>query len=527
PLVPLDRYKPELESRFSRLLGRKVTIGSARLTLLRGPALEIKGMTAKEDPAFGEGNMLEADSVRAGLAILPLLLRRQFVLKSLEMASPRLAFTKSGSGLWSWSTMGAMGRPASSSASSRPTGALFVFLRAWAQSTSAVSHGRLGLCAITFPRVAAAAEDAGLAPGRIVAPAFAEAATAGDYVIQLKGATLELIDRSARYPASPRTRYRNLDLSVAISSPPDGSRGSHASGTLRAGSEQADGSEKVFDELPFDLRFEKKGSSNISIKGSIGPGSVETRNFAAQSFKSSIDADGRKATLDQIEAALYDGTLKGRSEIDMSGPRTRFLAEGDVQNLNIDQAITGKLDIPGQITGHVNSRFKLSGDVDNFPAALAALSGAGQVSSDDLFVSGLNLSAQVARALKVDRIGDMSPGTRIGHIETAFQVEQGTLTANNLHIERIAGLGDAASAQGRIKVSEQNGKSSVSMDFPATITMSAEAMGQVKSAMPLLGAAMSLLAGGSRVTIPITIQGDVRNPSVQVNLLGFGVSGGG
>src|SRR5215470_2684813 len=89
PLVPLDRYKPELESRFSRLLGRKVTIGSVRLSLLQGLALKIKGMTAREDPGFGEGNMLEADSVRAGLAFLPLALHRQFVLKSLEMDSPR------------------------------------------------------------------------------------------------------------------------------------------------------------------------------------------------------------------------------------------------------------------------------------------------------------------------------------------------------------------------------------------------------------------------------------------------------
>jgi hypothetical protein len=57
--------------------------------------------------------------------------------------------------------------------------------------------------------------------------------------------------------------------------------------------------------------------------------------------------------------------------------------------------------------------------------------------------------------------------------------------------------------------------------------MSTEAMERVKSAMPLIGAAMSLLANGNRVTIPITIRGDVRNPQVQVDVLGFGISGGG
>jgi hypothetical protein len=427
PLIPLDHFKPQVESRLSRLLGSKVSVGSVRFSVLRGPAIEIKGMTAREDSTFGEGSVLEADTVRAGLAMVPLVLHRQLAVQR----------------------------------------------------------------------------------------------------IQFKGATLKLADRSSRSSSAGDTVYKDLELDAYVRPSDDGSSGSHATGTFRARSEESDGAEKLGAEMPFDLLVGKGRPNNLSLKGAIGPGNIETKNFAAQNFKSSIELNGKKATLDQIEADLYDGTLHARSEIDMTGSKTRFSAEGDVQNLNIDQSITSKLDIAGQITGHLNSKFKLSGDVDSLPAAMATVSGAGQASSDDLFVSGLNLSTQVARALKVDQIGDMSPGTRIGHIETGFQIAQGQIDTSNVRVERVAGLGDAASAQGRITVSERNGKSSVSMDIPATITMSTEAMERVKSAMPLIGAAMSLLANGNRVTIPITIRGDVRNPQVQVDVLGFRISGGG
>src|SRR5262252_10495778 len=84
PLIPLDRFKPQVESRLSGLLGSKVTVNSVRLSLLRGPAIEIRGMTAREDSAFGEGSVLEADTVRAGIAILPLALHRQIAINRIR-----------------------------------------------------------------------------------------------------------------------------------------------------------------------------------------------------------------------------------------------------------------------------------------------------------------------------------------------------------------------------------------------------------------------------------------------------------
>jgi len=44
-----------------------------RLILLGGPYLTMKRVTIKMAPEFGAGNLLEAEKVRANLAVLPLL----------------------------------------------------------------------------------------------------------------------------------------------------------------------------------------------------------------------------------------------------------------------------------------------------------------------------------------------------------------------------------------------------------------------------------------------------------------------
>ncbi len=81
PLIPLEPLKPPVEARLSRMLGREVRVSSLRLNVLGGPYLTINGMTAREDPAFGEGEFLKADEVRADFALTEYLLKRQVVIE--------------------------------------------------------------------------------------------------------------------------------------------------------------------------------------------------------------------------------------------------------------------------------------------------------------------------------------------------------------------------------------------------------------------------------------------------------------
>jgi uncharacterized protein involved in outer membrane biogenesis len=461
PFVPLDPLKPTVESRLSAMLGRKVGVSAVRLSLAGGPYLIIDGMTASEDPAFGEGNFLEADQVRANLAFLPFVLRRQVVIEALDLKSPRFTFVKNG-GAWSWTTVG--------------------------RASASASGPREG-----FAR-------------RAMAVLFA--ADASVDAIYIEGASVRLIDQSNS--RSPESLYKNVALRADITRQ-SADQSSRIAGELRAESDGADGSEMLRTHMPFDLVVGRGAAGEVSARGSLGPGRLETRGLAADSFKSSLDFKEGRLALDQMDLGLYDGSLTGRMELDLGSQR--FAAEGQVTGLNLDQAIGSKLGMPGQITGHIDSQFKLDGELRSFQETIPTVNGSGRLSSNEMFIASVNLSEQVARALRLNEIGDMGVGTKLGSLQTDFHISQGEVRTTNLSIQQLDGLGDAKSDQGWLKVA-----SAPVLDYSATVLLTPDATTRVKKTSPLLGVAIAILENNSRVAVPVNIRGEVRSPVVQVDV---------
>ncbi|HKG20477.1 MAG TPA: AsmA family protein [Blastocatellia bacterium] len=471
PFLPLDPLKPAVESRLSGLLGREVAVGSLRLSLLGGPYLIINRMVAKEDSAFGEGNIIEAEQVRANVALLPLLFKRQVSIDGIQIQSPVLKFIKNDQGVWSWATLG--------QASAAPASA--------ARHTAREIGGAL-LALVLDVRPASTMED-----------------------LDIKNASVRLIDRSGAQP--PESLYRNVNLRAQLGAAPAGAAPSarRARGELRAESEGGDGAELLKAGLPFDLVVEHGAAQVLTAKGSLGPGRLESRNFAADSFKSNLDLNGSAASLDQVEVSLYDGAMRGHLQIDLA--TQRFSAEGEVDNVSLEQVRSGNAEAAGQMTGHVTAQFKLEGLMGGFDQALPTMNGTGHMTSNDLFIASVNLSEQVARSLKIDQIGDMNPGTTLGSVESDFRIEQGVIKTSNLRIQQMDGLGDATSSDGWFKIAPPT-----SLNYAATVVLSPDATARVKSSSPLFGVAISILGSNNRVAVPINITGEVRNPQVQVDV---------
>jgi uncharacterized protein involved in outer membrane biogenesis len=465
PFVPLDPLKPAVESRLSATLGRRVGVGSVRLSLAGGPYLIIDGMVAKEDSAFGDGNFLEADQVRANLAFLPFVLRREVVIEALDLKSPRFVFVKNPGGVWNWTTLGRARQEA--------TGSLDAFIR------SAAAH-------------------------LIAASAAIES-------LSIESATLRLIDRSNT--SSPESLYKNVRIRAGVSRSPGDQNGesSRVTGELSADSGEAEGAELLKTSMPFDLVFDRGESKDLTIRGQLGPGRLETRSLVADSFKSSLDFKESRLALDHLDLSLYEGSLAGRMGLDLRSQN--FTAEGQVAHLNIDQAIGSKLGMPGQITGHIDAQFKLEGRFLRFQEAIPTVNGSGHFSSRDMFIASVNLSEQVARALKLNEIGDMGAGTGVGSLQSEFRISRGKVTTNNLSIEQLDGLGDAKSNQGWLEVN-----SSPALDYSATVLLTPDATARVKSSSPLIGLAVAILEQNSRVAVPVSIRGEVRNPAVHVDV---------
>lgn len=394
PVVPLGLLKPRVESRLSATLGRQVTVDSLRLNFFGGPYLTIHGLTAKEEPAFGDGNFLKAEEVRADFSLTDYALHRQLVIEAMTIHSPEFTFIKNPNGAWSWTTLGS------------PTNV--------ARATSAPSL-RDALLALLA--------DAGASRLRHVA---------------IDAATVHLIDKTGAEP--PEAVYKNVALTADIAADPNDSSSRHATGSVRVDSNEADGADMLKTEMPFDFTMTPSANPGTTIKGSFGPGALESKNFRADQFK--------------VEGEF----LSGRA---------------------------------------------------------TSTSGKGHISASALEIPTINLSERIAGAARVNRLGDMSPGTAIGQLETDFNFAEDVVNTTNLQLGALDGLGDATAAAGWFKM-----KPDLTLNYAATVNLSPAATAELKtSANPLISAAVAVLADGNGLEVPLNITGNVRNPQVQVDIM--------
>src|SRR5215471_6242060 len=470
PYLPLNRFKPQIETTLSTQLGRKVTVGSVHLSLSRGPEIVIQDLKASEDPAFASGNTIEAGTVKVGLAIGPLLASRQLVVRKLQLDSPRVTFNRNPRGAWSWSTLGRKQSEA------RLRG------RSDRDSSAQGALGRTSLLLMQTCREAA---------GSLLSTLLLSTGDAGTLrAIELKQASVTFVEGPEK---SRQVTFDHLDLSAALSRLDQPEPSTRAAGRLQAQSEKTEDTELLKADLPFDLTVGVVDVGGFTVNGNI-------------------------ARFDEIQASFCEGQLKGGVQLDLAAARPRFGVEGKLDHVNIDQSIGTLFGIPGAITGHINGDFKLVGLLAELPQSFPTLGGDGQLSSDDLFISRVNLSEQVAKRLGVSGIGNMAPGTSVGHIDQQFRISGGAVTIQNLHVKQLDGLGDAASDRATISVTFSGGRPNIQLDFPTTVTLSQDAEAAARKASPLLGIAASLLGGSNQLSVPIHVTGDMQSPQILVDL---------
>jgi hypothetical protein len=493
PYLSLNRFKPQIESTLSNQLGRKVTVGSVHLSLSRGLALVIQDLTASEDPAFASGDTIEAGTVKVGLAVNQLITNRQIVPTSLQLEGAHLFFHRNARGAWSWSTLG--------------------------QSSGQTGLGRHGASSVSGSDSLGGAllMQAGPKPAAALVSALQSSSGLGTLKsIELKHASVTFVEGEP--DKSRQTMFDAIDLNADLSPRREPEPSTHAIGSLRVSSEKTETTERLTAVMPFDVTAGVAEVGGFTISGTAGPGDVQTSAFTARDFQSSVTVNGNIARFDDIQASFCEGELRGGVQLDLAALRPRFAVEGKLAGVNIDQSVGTLFAIPGAMTGHISGDFKLIGLMADLPSSFPSITGDGQLSSDDLFLSRVNLSEQVARRLGVSQIGNMDPGTTVGHIDEQFGISGGSITIRNLHLRQLDGLGDATTDRATINVAFSSGRPDVNLDFPTTVTLSQEAAAAAKQASPLLGLAAPLLERSGALSVPIHITGDALSPHVLVDL---------
>ncbi len=115
-LINVNQFRPQLEAQASAALGRKVTLGHLRLSLLSG-YIVAHDIEIADNPSFSASNFLTANALRIDVKMKPLVLHRQLDVTGILIDHPEIILLRRDDGTWNFSDMASAGRNASVSTS--------------------------------------------------------------------------------------------------------------------------------------------------------------------------------------------------------------------------------------------------------------------------------------------------------------------------------------------------------------------------------------------------------------------------
>ncbi len=104
-LVDANSFRPQLESRLTQALGRKVDLGDLKLSVLSGSVGATK-LSIADDPAFSAIPFVRAQSVQVNVDLPALVFTRKLRVTGVAIDQPAIDLWQMPDGRWNFSTLG-------------------------------------------------------------------------------------------------------------------------------------------------------------------------------------------------------------------------------------------------------------------------------------------------------------------------------------------------------------------------------------------------------------------------------------
>lgn len=138
--INADTFRPPIEQALGRMLGRNVEIGHLHVSLLQG-SLVANQISISDDPAFDRGPFLTAQSLSAGVDLMPLIFSHQLNVRSFTFDGPHIQLLRDARGNWNFASLG--GKATTPSPTSGPAIA-GVSIQQLAVRNGTIAFGRAG-----------------------------------------------------------------------------------------------------------------------------------------------------------------------------------------------------------------------------------------------------------------------------------------------------------------------------------------------------------------------------------------------
>ena len=104
-LIDVNTFRPQIESQLTQALGRKVTVGNLKLSILSG-SVGADDIAIADDPSFANTPFIRAKALNVGVELMPLIFSKQLHVRELSLTEPQVTLLRAPSGRWNYSTLG-------------------------------------------------------------------------------------------------------------------------------------------------------------------------------------------------------------------------------------------------------------------------------------------------------------------------------------------------------------------------------------------------------------------------------------
>ncbi len=502
-IVDADRFRPRAEARLSETLGRKVTLGRLRLSLLTGLALVAEGVTIGEPSSRGgeTGVVISAGRLTARPALLRLL-RGDVVVRSVALRDG--SFHHAGRVLAERLAARVRLGPADDG-SSRIEGRLSGILPAVpgapgfrARFDAALRGDRLSLASLHAETEAA----------RIQASGEVEGLVTGRLRLSLSGEAEIGRTRASGNVAASGLAGERPELEFRVTSPlVDFDELARLAGVRRSESRSAGLLGALIPEAAAaDAPPASAFLSRIAARGTIDAARGRLAGLELTGLSTRVTLERGPARLEDARSSLYGGRHVGSLEIDLLSRDAPFRVAARLEGVDADRLLTA-LDPSrgGAIHGIAAVTLDVTGNAGGAPLAGSIHGSARAELRDGRFLT-VGILKQVAQIL------EMAGGRGIGRDETPFDHVSASFDVRD-------GRADTKDLEFRSSDLDLDGGGSVGLD--GSLRLDVIASFSRRTSADLVRETPQLkfrLDPAGRLTMPLKIRGDLKAPLVQLDL---------
>jgi AsmA protein len=223
-LINANSFKPRVQDELTKALGRPVAIGDLDASIYSG-GITAKNITIAEDQAFGQQPFIQAQALKIGVEIIPLILSKKVKIQSLTLQSPEVHLLQDQAGKWNFASLGGQKDTKSSHPGTETSSGDEVSVNKLDIEGGKITIGKVGEPLRTYSDVGLKASDLSYTNAF---PFEVTAKTPGNGSLDIKGSAGPINQQdSSATPLQADITVKNLDLATTgFTDPKSGIAGS-------------------------------------------------------------------------------------------------------------------------------------------------------------------------------------------------------------------------------------------------------------------------------------------------------------